>query len=88
MKQTAVDLLDNELWNLRLKLRGGEISFDLYFEQEAKLIVQAKEMEKQQIKDAYEQGFDDAWDDAKYDEMPQYAGAEQYYNENHGGKNE
>ena len=42
---------------------------------------QAKEMEKEQIKDAYEQGFADAWDDARYDEMPKYAGPEQYYNE-------
>ena len=53
-KQTAVEWLDNELWNLRLKLRGGEISFDLYFEQEVKLIEQAKEMEKQQVIDAFQ----------------------------------
>jgi hypothetical protein len=44
-------------------------------------------MEKEQIKDAYEQGFADACDDAN-EIMPTYAGSEQYYNENHGGKNE
>ena len=42
---------------------------------------QFKEMQKQQIMDAYEIGFADAWDDARYDDEPTYAGAEQYYNE-------
>jgi hypothetical protein len=48
------------------------------------LIRQAIEMEKQQIEDAYEIGFADAWDDARYDDEPKYAGAEQYYNETFG----
>jgi hypothetical protein len=48
---TAVEWLDNELWKLRLKLRGGEISLDFYCEQEVKLIEQAKAMEKEQIMD-------------------------------------
>ncbi len=48
-QQTAVEWLDNELWKLRLKLRGVEISLDIYCEQEVKLIEQAKEMEKEQI---------------------------------------
>ena len=45
------------------------------------VLEQAKEMEKQQIMDAYEIGFADAWDDARYDDEPKYASAEQYYNE-------
>jgi hypothetical protein len=49
------------------------------------VIAKAKEMEKEQIIDAYEQGFDDVVDDAN-DEMPKYAGPEQYYNETYGGK--
>ena len=44
-------------------------------------IEQAKAMEKEQIVDAYEIGFADAWDDARYDDEPKHAGAEQYYNE-------
>jgi hypothetical protein len=48
-KQTAVEWLDNELWALKLKLRGGEISLDFYFEQKIKLINQAIEMEKEQM---------------------------------------
>ena len=42
---------------------------------------QAKAMEKEQIVDAYEIGFADAWDDARYDDEPKHAGAEHYYNE-------
>jgi hypothetical protein len=49
-QQTAVEWLDNELWKLRLKLRGGEISIKFYLEQEARLIIQAKQMEKEQRK--------------------------------------
>jgi|688.fasta_scaffold2502813_2 hypothetical protein len=55
-QQTAVEWLDNELWKLRLKVRGQEISIDIYFKEEAKLILQAKEMEKQQKKDAWVDG--------------------------------
>jgi hypothetical protein len=42
-------------------------------------------MEKEQIEDAYEIGFADAWDDAKYDDEPKYAGSEQYYIQTYGG---
>jgi hypothetical protein len=51
------------------------------------ILEQAKAMEKEQIIDAYEIGFADAWDDAKYDDEPKYAGSEQYYNQTYGGKN-
>ena len=44
-------------------------------------IEQAQKMEKEQIENAYEIGFADAWDDARYDDEPTYIGAEQYYNE-------
>lgn len=52
MAQTVVEWLDNELWKLRLKLRGGEISVGLYCEQEVKLIAQAKQMEREQKENA------------------------------------
>ena len=42
---------------------------------------QMLQMEKEQIVDAYEIGFADAWDDARYDDEPKHAGAEHYYNE-------
>jgi hypothetical protein len=69
-KQTAVE------WLEEIYLTTGIDKFDWQ---------QAKEMEKQQIEDAYEIGFADAWDDAKYDDEPKYAGSEQYYNETYGG---
>ena len=70
MKQTAVDWLFNEY------IDRGLITIEA--------IKQAIEMEKQQIEDAYEIGFADAWDDARYDDEPTYAGAEQYYKEIYG----
>jgi hypothetical protein len=65
--KTAVEWLVNELRN------GKEFNDEL--------IEQAKEMEKEQIENAYEIGFADAWDDAIYDDEPKYATAEQYYKE-------
>jgi hypothetical protein len=47
---------------------------------------QAKAMEKEQIENAYEIGFADAWDDARYDDEPKYATAEQYYKETYESK--
>jgi hypothetical protein len=75
-QQTGVEWLDNELWKLRLKLRGGEISIKFYLEQEARLILQAKEMEKQQIVKAHrEQSY--LQDDGSWLELT----GEQYYTE-------
>jgi len=64
-KQTAVDWLVKE-FNLES------------FQATIKL---AKSREKEQIEDAYDIGFADAWDDARYEDEPTYTGAEQYYNE-------
>jgi len=71
MKQTAVEWLVEEI----NKLTGLTIQMD------EPIIEQAKEMEKEQIDNAYEIGFADAWDDARYDDEPKHAGAEQYYKE-------
>jgi hypothetical protein len=54
---------------------------------EFEMIQQAKQMEKEQIENAYEIGFADAWDDARYDDEPTYIGAEQYYEQTYGGNN-
>jgi hypothetical protein len=69
--QTSVEWLDSELWKLRLKLRGEEISLTFYCEQEVKLIEKAKEMEKEQITYAYNNGVDDAYAD-EYRAMDDY----------------
>ena len=65
MKHTAVEWLENEILNsdLKMKLQTGLKLFAL--------IKQAKEMEKQQIKNAYSFGIQDEY----------VIGSEQYYNE-------
>ena len=74
-KQTAVDFIFSQLPDEYTTTRQG---FEVY--------KQAKEMEKEQILNAYEIGFADAWDDARYDDEPTYAGAEQYYEQTYGKK--
>ena len=39
------------------------------------------EKEKEQIKDAYEIGDANGWNDAKYNDKPKHKRTEQYYNE-------
>ena len=80
-KQTAVEWLYNQI-----KKEMFGINNDYYAYKFNQFFEQAKEMEKEQIEDAYEIGFADAWDDARYDDEPKYAGSEQYYNETYGGK--
>jgi len=76
-KQSSVDWLVNEL--------------ELYYIGESKLvhyeiIEQAKEMEKEQIIDAFNEGKSDGYKTAReWDEMIVWLSAEQYYNETFGG---
>ena len=71
MKQTAVEWLYEEF------TKTNYLTEDEFY----MIFNQAKEMEKEQIENAYEIGFADAWDDARYDDEPKYATAEQYYKE-------
>lgn len=80
MKQTAVE------WLIFIIERYIENLSEDDLKNLSDLLEQAKEMEKQQIMDAYEIGFADAWDDARYDDSPTYEGAEQYYNETYKSK--
>jgi hypothetical protein len=74
-KQTAVEWLVENIPDL-----GKYIPFGVSIELHAKF-QQAKEMEKQQIKDA--------WEDAEgYNDLTNKNLAEQYYNETYGGNNE
>jgi hypothetical protein len=77
MKQTAVEWLLTQIEN-----KNGK-EFSSYY---TEFIEQAKAMEKEQIENAYEIGFADAWDDARYDDEPKYATAEQYYKETYESK--
>ena len=48
-------------------------------------IKKAKEMEKEQIQDAYEMGYENAWDDAEYYDEPIYGNSQDYYKQTYIG---
>ena len=81
MKQTAVEWLTVEAMKLFTQAMAGTLNEDTLEDDVSTIITKAKEMEKEQIVDAYEIGFAYAWDDARYDDEPKHAGAEHYYNE-------
>ena len=68
MKQTAVEWLAEHLCN--------EMNFDYW-----KAVEKAKEMEKEQIIEAWDNGFANGFDLGKHDDIPTPDDAQQYYNE-------
>jgi hypothetical protein len=78
MKKTAVEWLAEQITTVKWKM--SDVT------DRNSIIEQAKAMEKEQIIDAYEIGFADAWDDAIYYDEPKYATAEQYYKETYESK--
>jgi hypothetical protein len=78
-KQTAVEWLVQH-WK-KLQSKGEKMSWN----QIIQITELAKAMEKEQIEDAYCNGFFDAWDNPTYKEVHRPASAEQYYNETYGG---
>jgi hypothetical protein len=68
MKQTAVEWLAEHLCN--------EMNFDYW-----KAVKKAKEMEKEQIMEAWDNGFANGFDLGKHDDIPTPDDAQQYYNE-------
>ena len=75
-KQTAVEWYEQEINLLIEKYQSNEISQREFITMKHNLFYQAKEMEKQQIKDAYEQGD------------IQLVNGEQYYEKRYEGKDE
>jgi hypothetical protein len=75
-KQTAVEWYEQEINLLIEKYQSNEISQREFITMKHNLFYQAKEMEKQQIKDAYDQGD------------IQLVNGEQYYEQTYGGKDE
>jgi len=74
MKQTAVEWLENNLYKSKIP---AIILVDIL-----ELINQAKEMEKEQIIDAFDEGKSDGYKTAReWDEMIIWLSAEQYYNQ-------
>ena len=52
-KKTAVEFYDQQLHILDLRLKSGSITIGEYFTLKSELYTQAKQMEKEQIKEAY-----------------------------------
>jgi hypothetical protein len=72
-KQTAVEWLFKELNRIRIEDESGNIGTLSFFIQQDEALKQAKEMEKQQMRECYENVFfTDSGSELKF---------EQYYNE-------
>jgi hypothetical protein len=83
MKQTAVEWLVEQLVELDKQLDGRRKNDDATVLKlnPTKLFEQAKEMEKEQIINAYEQGIEDGYWHPENGYTNQFKDAEQYYNE-------
>jgi DNA gyrase inhibitor GyrI len=77
MKQTAVEWFSNKSWKLKIQLENKEISMGEYAVAYVKLVDEAKEMEKEQIMNAWENGWEN--DSVRDDEVE--SAATKYYNE-------
>jgi hypothetical protein len=81
---SAVEWLSNQSYELFEQYSEGKIDRITLNKMMLASTLQAKEMEKQQIENAFNAGFDDGCgfiEDMKYKE------AQQYYNETYGKKN-
>lgn len=67
MKQTAVDYLFQELWD-----RPKDKMVWYY------ILEKAKQMEKEQIRDAYDLGIDEGYDYGYHNDSPKQSGKEYY----------
>jgi hypothetical protein len=71
--QTAVECFSNKSWKLKIRLENKEISIGEYAVAYVKLLDEAKEMEKQQVVEAYGNGYEAGF-------TSEYCVPEQYYN--------
>ena len=71
---TAVEWLEKEIENISIQVFDGFLTFIEFMEEREKLCKQAKEMEEQQIIDAFQEGKDTGWYQSDLD-------ADEYYNE-------
>jgi hypothetical protein len=66
MKQTAVEWFSNESWKLKIQLENKEINMGEYAVAYVKLLDESKEMEKNQIMNAYNEGHYHSFNPAQY----------------------
>ena len=82
-QQTAVDWYAKEHHRLLIQLESKELSLGEYVVKHQDILKQAKQMEREQIKEAFDYGDycidlpDGGWEQ-------KYKSAEQYYNETYG----
>ena len=79
-KQSSVEWFANESWQLKVQLDNQEISVDEYAVSYVRLLYKAKEMEKEQIINAFWNG--DNTDCTSEQNIEEFA--DQYYNETYG----
>ena len=84
MTQTAVEWLFDRMVGLAEDYDDGKINYTNYINGVKHFLDQAKEMEKQQIIDAYEQGSDD--EIVAYDGTRKYKNGVEYYTFTYGSK--
>jgi hypothetical protein len=87
MRQTAVEWLVEKLADLTFNYIAGFSTKQEYDALSNQVIEQAKEMQKQQLKDAYQHGRDDencALSDGAM--APDYDNAEEWYQGEYGGE--
>jgi hypothetical protein len=80
-KQTAVQWYATERDYIRNIMFEGGITKTQYLNKLDYILEKAKEIEKEQIEDAFDKGFIDAWDDAVSGDEPIYGTSENYYNQ-------
>jgi uncharacterized protein YaaN involved in tellurite resistance len=84
MKETAVECLRKEAIELLAQAMEGTLNIDTLKDDVYRIVTQAKEMEKEQIINAYDQGCEAGYELAKNDDFIegfQVKEAKEYYNE-------
>jgi len=80
MKQTAVEWLMNEAMKLVVQYMQGTLNYDTLDDVIYELGTKSKEMEKEQIMDAYNEGQNTPYEYSESNDVNWYDG-KQYYNE-------
>ena len=79
--KTAVEWQFEQLFNSFEKFNNGEYTFNDYLKRNLEIREQAKEMEKEQIINAYNEGDNNGADRIYYHSNRDDKSSEQYYNE-------
>jgi hypothetical protein len=81
MRQTALEYLEQRLRYIKWLRDTEEISSRSAIDMCIQEIQLAKEMEREQILNAFDVAYWDGWNSAYYDEDPDYNNSQEYFNE-------